>query len=292
MRILRIIGLALGTLVAAILVIAIALFVNGWNTLNSRQAHAVPELRVAPHDSLISRGRHLASIQCVSCHGSRASLPLSGGDENVLAGTPLGVLHAPNLTAGGVLSHYSDGELARAIREGVNQKGKAMIVMPSADSRSLSDSDLAALISYLRSQPSVSKTVPEKRFSPVAYLVLGLRLAETSVQHPVTEPITHPHEGPDREYGDYLVRYLGCRSCHGIALDGKGRMPFTPEGPDLIPLVAAHDLGRFTSAMREGRAMGDGHEMTPSMMPWPVYASLTDAEVAAIHAHIRSVGAR
>lgn len=292
MRLLRILALSVGTLAAAALVLAIALLVNGWNTLHARQSHPVPVLRIQPADSLIDRGRHLAAIQCASCHGQAGRLPLSGGDSDLLAGTPLGSLHAPNLTPAGVLARYGDGELARAIREGVGRDGRALLLMPSKDSRVLSDRDLAALIAYLRSQPAVSREVPERKLTPAAYLALGLRLAETSVQHPVETAVPHPEEGMTRAYGEYLASYLGCRSCHGQALDGRGREPFAPEGPGLVSLVAAHDLPDFARAVREGRGMADGRGIPAAAMPWPVYASLTDTEVGALYALLQSLGRR
>lgn len=291
MRTLRIVALTIGTLAAAVLVIAIALFVNGWNTLHARQSHPVPSLRVMPADSLVARGEHLARIQCAACHANAARLPLSGGSENVLAGTPLGVLHAPNLTPGGVLARYSDGELSRAIREGVNREGRALLAMPSEEMHALSDHDLAAIIAYLRSQPAIPHEVPRRQLTPFAYLMLGLRLVETSVQHPVERAVPHPVEGMTREYGAYLAGYLGCTGCHGKALDGRGRAPFLPEGPDLLRLVSSHDLGTFARAVREGRAMSDGHEMVPAMMPWPVFSALTDTEIGALYT-LAQAGAR
>lgn len=230
----------------------------------------------------------MARMQCVGCHGSGAQLPLSGGEHNLLAGSPLGVLHGPNLTPGGVLAKYSNGELSRAIREGVDRDGRAMLAMPSEDLRGLSDHDLAALISYLRSQPAIDREVPKRQLTPAAYLVLGLRIAETSVQHPVTVAVPHPAEEMSAEYGDYLATPLGCRACHGKALDGRARTPFAPEGPDLVKLVASHDLGTFARAVREGRAMSDGHEMVPESMPWLAFATLTDTEVGALYTLLQS----
>lgn len=288
MRIVKILMFSIGTLLAAALVIAVALGINGWNTLHGRQAHAIPALRIAPHDSSIARGRHLAEVQCVACHGSNARLPLSGGDHNLLEGSPLGVLHGSNLTPGGVLAQYSDGELSRAIREGVNREGRAMLVMPSGDLHGLSDHDLAALIAYMRSQPAVSREVPRLNLTPMAYLLLGLRVAETSVQHPIEQPVPHPTEDMTAAYGDYLATLLGCRACHGKALDGRDREPFTPEGPDLLKLASAHDLGAFARAVRGGRAMSDGHEMAPQMMPWPVFARLSDTEIGALYTLLQS----
>ncbi|HEV2105869.1 MAG TPA: hypothetical protein VGU27_09070, partial [Candidatus Eisenbacteria bacterium] len=122
MRLLRnLAALAAGTIGVA-LVLAIVFLVLGWNRLHQRRPGPAPPLRVAADPSLIPRGEHLAAIACAGCHGPDGRLPLAGGDDDLLAppgGPALGHLRAPNLTPGGALARYDDGQLARAIREGV-----------------------------------------------------------------------------------------------------------------------------------------------------------------------------
>src|SRR5262245_21332084 len=98
-----------------------------------RVANPVPALVMAPDSSLIPRGRHLVEVNCASCHapGGAGGLVLSGGTENFLdipGGPKFGVLHAPNLTPGGVLREASDGMISRAVREGVGFDGKPLLV--------------------------------------------------------------------------------------------------------------------------------------------------------------------
>ncbi len=287
MKALRILFRTVAALLAALLLILVALIVSGYGLATKRQSNPVPDLRVVPDSALIARGRHLSEIHCASCHSPDRQLPMSGGVENQL-GPPFGALYAPNLTPAGRLRSYSDGELARAIREGVNREGRAMVVMPSASFHALSDRDLSALIAYMRSQPRVERVVGSRKMSPVAYLVLGLHLYETSVQLPVARPV--PDVPPDSTpaYGAYLVSTLGCRDCHGESLRGgrKGQLP--PLGPDLIGPAHGQSQPAFELALRQGIG-SRGEPLDPMRMPWPAFSRLTDLEVTAIHQYLRSL---
>ena len=77
----------------------------------------------------------------------------------------MGVLYATNLTPGGPLKDWTDGEIVRAIREGVGQDGRALIGMPSQAYRNLSDADVQALVAYLRSQPAVDNPQPARNLN-------------------------------------------------------------------------------------------------------------------------------
>lgn len=289
MKTLRWLSGALLVLVAAILLVAASLAVRGYAVLGQKQASRVPALRVRPDSSLIGRGRHLAELSCAACHGVRYGLPLSGGTVNLLATRrrrALGVLYGSNLTPGGRLGEYGDGELSRAIREGVNREARPMLLMPSARMQRLSDRDLAALVAFLRSQPAVPGRPPARRLTGRAYLMLGLRLFDTSVQLPVDLPVADVPGGPTREYGVYLAACLGCTDCHGATLRGGRQGPLTLAGPDLAGSVRAGDAAAFARALREGEGSG-GRRLDALTMPWPGFRRLTDTETAAIYAFAR-----
>ena len=295
MKLLRRIGLVLGGLVALVAVLLVALLVTGWNLANEHEKNPVPELRVTPDSSLIARGDHIARMVCSNCHGESHTPPLAGGSEDyfvIPGGPPIGHLFAPNITPGGRLALYSDGELSRAIREGVNHEGRPMLVMPSDQFHGMSDRDLAAMIAWLRAQPAVSHEVPRKQLTPVAYLILGLHQFETSHMLPVPRPIPDVPEGMSAAYGEYIVGMLGCRSCHGSDLKGGHKGQFPPLGPNLLALVAAHDVGQFELAVRKGISARDGHALDPEGMPYRTYANLTDTEVGAVYAYLQTQAAR
>jgi mono/diheme cytochrome c family protein len=92
--------------------------------------------------------------------------------------------------------------------------------------------------------------------------------------------------------GEYLARAGDCVSCHSVA-DGKafagGLKMGTPLGaiystnitPDPETGIGSYSIDDFDRAMRRGIAK-DGHRLYPAM-PYPSYAKLTDADVAALY---------
>jgi hypothetical protein len=132
------------------LVAGVALF--GFYRLNMPPARPIPSLQVDPSPEQLARGERLAYL-CVGCHSSSGKLPLDGGTENFAPG--LGVIYAPNLTPGGSLQEWSDGEISRAIREGVDDNGRVLLIMPAESFRHLSEADVQALVAYLRVRSNV-----------------------------------------------------------------------------------------------------------------------------------------
>ncbi|MGH2518592.1 MAG: c-type cytochrome [Chloroflexota bacterium] len=151
---------------------------------------------------------------CAACHSTNSQLPLSGRNSNFL-GSPLATLYAPNLTPGGKLKAWTDGQFLRAIRDGVDASGHSLMIMPSDAFHHLSDHDARALVAYLRSQPAVQHQVPERDVQ------IGAGLFPTSAQPAIKEPVTAPPAAVTKEYGQYLVESIGCSSCHGENLTDK-----------------------------------------------------------------------
>jgi len=72
---------------------------------------------------------------------------------------PVGSLVSSNLTPAGQLSHWSDGEIFRAIRNDVDANGRWLIMMSYTNAGKLSDDDIQAVISYIRSQSAALNLV-------------------------------------------------------------------------------------------------------------------------------------
>lgn len=295
MKLLRVIAAVLGGLLALALAVAAAVLLNGWIVLHGKPSNRPRALAVRADSTLVARGEHLARTSCAGCHSPNMQPPMSGSAGDFFAEPgmpPLGHLFAPNLTPGGRLAAYSDAELARAIREGIDREGRKMLVMPSARFHSLSDRDVAALVAFMRSQPAVESPERRRELTPLAYLVLGARVFAPSDMPEVPANQDGPPEAVTPEYGEYVAKYLTCQDCHGEDLRGgrKGQLP--PVGPDLVALASAHSLEEFDAAMRQGRSALDGHSLDPMKMPYPVYANASDTEVAAVYALLKAGGMR
>src|SRR6476659_5148164 len=133
-------GMGPAILFAAIFVGLTVAALIGFQRINftgSRPSVMSGSVRATP--ARLERGKHIAYI-CGECHSEKLGGPLTGQDLLGSDGPPIGTLFAPNLTKGEVTT-WSDGELIRAIREGVHKNGRALVIMPSKAFRNMSDED-------------------------------------------------------------------------------------------------------------------------------------------------------
>ncbi len=204
----------------------------------------------------------------------------------------VGDLYAPNLTPGGPLKNWSDGEIVRAIREGVDKDGHPLIIMPSDVLHNLSDEDVAAVVAVLRSQPAVDHPTPPRNLSLLATVLIGAGLFPTSAQPPITAAIVAPPAGVDPAYGQYLVNTSGCRSCHvddlaGRGPGGPGGGP--PAGPNLTTKVPTWTEDQFLQTIRTGTDP-TGYQLNPDLMPWKdISAAYTDDQLRAMYAYPKTL---
>jgi cytochrome c553 len=290
-------GMILSGLLTLILVTLLALGLIGFYKLNKRYDNPVANIQAAGTPAQIARGKQLAHI-CVNCHTSNGQLPLSG--VNFLAkfpAPPIGTFYAPNLTPSGNIQGWTDGELIRAIREGIHKDGCSLVIMPSGTLRNLSDDDVQALVAYLRSQPATGEPTPTNQFSLFGAIFIDLFDLQTA-QSPVGS-ITTPQSGtPD--YGKYMVDILGCRFCHGDQLQGKldKGQPGPPPGPNLTLIVPHWTEEQFMTFFNTGQLPGGKtvplltlpSGLSEPRMPWPtVRATATDEELKAMYLYLHNL---
>ena len=128
MKILKWVGIVLGTIAAILLIfIAVTYFISErhFNETYDIQAET---LEVSADSSIIAQGEHVATIRgCIECHGENL------GGQVFIDDPAIGLLIATNLTTGegGIGSEYTNEDMVRAIRHGVNKDGKPAIFMPS-----------------------------------------------------------------------------------------------------------------------------------------------------------------
>src|SRR5215470_17323185 len=182
-----------------------------------------PSVTVARTPERVARGEYLAKhvVMCAECHSPHLkdryafpailSRPLQGDTFFTRDDGFPGVLAAPNLTpdAEAGIGAWTDGELLRAMREGVDKNGQTMFpMMPYPFYRSLSDEDAEAVIAYLRSVP------PSKNETPRRELPFLLSLLIKSAPQPLDGPVPPPRREDPVAYGKYLATVAGCLSCH------------------------------------------------------------------------------
>lgn len=288
-------GRILGGLVA---IVALALAaVYGVGEARMRRTYSVDPgpVAVRADAEAVRQGAHLAVVRgCVDCHGADL------GGRLFIDEQPMARLTATNLTAGrgGVASRYADADWVRAIRHGVAPDGRALLFMPSHEFNPLGDEDVGALVAYIKSLPPVDSDLPESSVGPLGralFLAGQVPLLPAELIDHAAPRGAAPAPGATAEYGAYLA--TGCTGCHGAGFSG-GKIPGTPPdwkaAANLTP-DSATGLGRWTEqdfvrAMRTGKRP-DGSGIDP-LMPWKGLANMTDTELQALWAYLRTVPAK
>jgi cytochrome c553 len=245
--------------------------------------------QIPEDETAIAWGSHLANAVtgCQDCHGP----DLAG---TILSDDPVAVLAAPNLTAGrgGIGGEFTDADWVRAIRHGVRRDGSSLLIMPSYAYARLSDTDLGAMIAYLKQMPPVDKELPAMKLRPLGRaLVAAGAFDEEFVAKKIAAEGRYDEveAGVSLEYGEYLATISGCISCHRPDLKGgPAGPPEAPPASDISPTALANwSEADFFRAMRDGRRP-DGTGIS-EFMPWAVMGHMTDDELSAIWLYLRSV---
>lgn len=263
----------------------------GFNKLLGARPNPVPQLSAQSTPALVANGERFART-CAGCHSGNGQLPLTGQDFFGEGGPPMGTLWAPNLTPAH-LAEWSDGEIVRAIREGVGRDGHSLIIMPSAAFRNLSDEDVLSIVAYLRSQPAVEPDSPPRSFTVVGAILAGAVLPDNifSAQPPITAAQVAPPRAATAEYGSYLIT-LGCQDCHGENLAGvpegaAGGEDGPPPGPNLTGVGQRLTEDQCVTLLRTG-TYPDGEKLSEDM-PWQEFEKLSDDDFRALYKHLTSL---
>jgi cytochrome c len=293
-KILKWIGVVLGSLVGLLVLAFIVLYTVGtvkWNRLHGKYEVPVETITIPTDQASIARGKHIATIRmCGHCHTET----LSGQTDRAPG---LITLSIPNLTsgAGGIGAMNTDEDWVRAIRHGVGHDGRGLVLMPSKIWYYLSDEDLGVLIAYLKSLPPVNNEMPKTDLEPLGRVMLTLGQLPpeivpnvTVIDHYGPRPVT-PGTGVTVEYGKYLA--LTCTLCHGENLNGQT----IREGGNVyvaLNLTRGGEMGywseaQFISTLRKGVTPG-GHQLK-DFMPWKYFGQMTDDELKAVWLYLQSL---
>src|SRR5262245_3275588 len=294
--------------------VVVVLAVTGATTVQLRYKRTfdvADEAVTASRDSaIIARGAYLAygPAHCAYCHNTQdkwsrlaagEQLPLSGG---YVFDIGIAKIASPNLTPDKEtgIGDISDARLARMLRHNVKNSGVAAI--PFMEFQNLSQEDLTAVISFLRSQPAVRNEIPAREFSFVGKAVMSFVIKPSGPTG--TPPEKSPPEAPTVERGEYLVNNVtDCAGCHtkrsqtdgsylaprlsgGTAMEGDDGKSYTP--PNLTPDAKTGHIVKWTedaflARFRAGPINGASH------MPWAAFARMSDNDLRAIYRYLQTV---
>lgn len=239
--------------------------------------------------AVIARGKHLtqslAGCAISACHGA----DMSGG--HVSSAGPIGTEIVPN--ASQILIAYTDGEIERLIRHGVKKDGRTVRFMIADEFNWLPDSDVVAIISYLRTVPPVDRTTGTTEIKTFGKVMDRMGYIPIDIARRIDHD--HVEIGPEAsataEYGKWIARM--CTGCHGAHMSG-GPLPGTP--PDFgVPRNLTPDpsgLAGWTYEdfvkMAETGQRRDGRPLA-KFMPVEFIRNMDETERRAIWAYLQSL---
>ncbi len=272
----------------------------------------MPAISARTDAATIARGEYLvhAVAHCSTCHGPAEVMrrrtvdftqPLVGGYTFELG--MFGTFPARNLTPHATgIGGMSDGQLARAIRHGVDERGKLSPMMRIAVGP-MSDEDLTAIISWLR----VQKPVEAKQ--PFYELGFAGKFVALDFQPRLEAAPVHVPEGEiSVARGKYLAEGpAACVGCHTPAdpLDGFARSGAVFSGeaeaeedqthsgqeiiaPNLTPDAETGHMASWSEDAFVARFRG-GRVVAGSKMPWEAFARLTENDTRSVYRYLRTV---
>jgi mono/diheme cytochrome c family protein len=233
-----------------------------------------------PNDStaLVEGGRLARVRGCFGgCHGERFEGKVFFDEPGVAR------LVAPNLTQ--AAARWSDPELARIVRHGVRPNGRSVFSMPAHTFSSLSESDLGAILAFLRHAPPEPGLQAEldARWLGRLGLVLGKYRPEAEL---IPHDSIRPPKATPREplaHGRYLARTI-CTECHGGDLHGAA----DGSTPDLR-IAAAYSPQTFARLLREGVPLDRRQLGLMGRVARGRFRYLTDVEISDLYQYLRTL---
>ncbi len=295
----------------SLLFLVVALVITVWALQYKNYDAPYPEIHASKDSAVIERGRYLvtSSAHCADCHAPESLYAdVALGKEVSLHGgrvfnLPLGTLQAPNITNDATgIGDFSDQEIARSLRYGVGRDGRALF--PFMPFQNLSDDDLTAVISYLRTTKPVKNDIKIRKLNPLGYVANAFLIKPVGPEGTPQKSIT-----PDTlvEYGQYLANSVSnCRGCHtnrdlktgafiGAAYAGGFHMEsiIDPKNyevvtPNITPdpqdgHIKDWSEQKFIERFRQGK-------LNPhSAMPWGPFKRMSDVELKAIYKYLQTL---
>lgn len=270
-----------------------------------------PDIHASKDPAVIEHGKQIiyGPAHCAHCHTPAADLekvekgeivPLIGG--HVFAFEP-GTLVTPNITPDNEtgIGLWKDEVIARSLRYGVSHQGHAIFdFMPF---HNLSDEDLTAVISYLRSAEPVKHKVPETEYNFLGDVLRAFMIKPVGPDMAIAKRV---QPEPTPAYGKYLAESVAnCRGCHterdlqtgaytgpyyggGLHVESD----FDPSKTLVTPNITTDKTsGRLAYWTEEDfiKRFRTGKLIRESIMPWGPFSRMSDDELKAIYRYLKTI---
>jgi mono/diheme cytochrome c family protein len=187
----------------------------------------------------IARGKYVfgATGGC-GCHTEKGKgKPVNAGGRQIDA--PFGTVFSTNITPDRQtgIGAWTDEQIITATRLGRRPNGERILpVHPFTSFNGMAESDLRALVAYLRTVPPVNRPNQPKKITVPLFESVFLPAWLAAFSPRETPPPSAPTSGPAR--GEYLVKAVAhCGECHtprGLsqAVDNTRFLAGNPKGPE------------------------------------------------------------
>jgi mono/diheme cytochrome c family protein len=255
-------------------------------------------------DTPVERGSYLVNtiMTCGNCHtpkgpnGDIADKAFSGGlswDEPPFKVTASNI--TPDQATG--IGTWSDADIKKLLRTGLQPNGVPIAsVMPTGFYDIITDSDLDAIVAYLRTLKPITNKVPD----PIYKIAAPPQIFPGGEQ-----PYTQAMLDDKLKRGFYLATIGHCMECHTPMVKGHhdwaadlGRGGFEFPGPwgvsvsRNITSSKTKGIGNWTDAeVKRAITQGidkDGNKLMPPM-GYVYYSHMTDADLDAVIAWVRTL---
>ncbi len=252
-------------------------------------------IKASTDSSVIARGKYLAlgPAHCYTCH-MPDSVKKQGNFERMIGGnplvTPFATFFTPNITSDKDtgIGRFSDEELAGAIRYNLSHNNRAIVGFMSYNN--MSDDDISAIISYLRTTPPVYNVVPDHQYNIIGKVLMRFLI------EPVTPVVSSVKPDTTAEYGKYLAyNVMNCNGCHtnrnstgefvGEPFAGGHSWDLEDAIYTAANLTQDDSTGRISKWTRDIfiQRFRAGRVLEHSPMPWEAYQSTSDSDLIALY---------
>ena len=299
--------IVVGILVFIILVTAVIIWLKPLPKFETKKI----EVKIDTSASKVENGVKLASMLCRSCHYNESTGKFTGRELKEVK--DFGTIYSKNITQDPIagIGKWTDEQLVFFIRTGIKPDGQYVPpYMPKL--AHISDDDLYSIIAFLRSDhPWVQADNTRQPETKPSFLVKFLVFigAFKPFDYPA-QPIPNPDTSNQVERGKYIALYqMECFACHSkdfskndylnpeksLGFFGGGNEMLTDDGLEIKTLNITMDketgIGswteeQFVKAVKTGIVPTGGPSLRNPMIP---YAALSDEEVKAIFAYLKTV---
>lgn len=283
-------------------------------------AGPVRDVRLDPSTERVERGRYLANhvAVCIDCHSTRnwdyySGPPVAGteGKGGEFFGHDFGFpgdIYSRNITPAGIGS-WSDGELIHAITTGVSKRGGALFpLMPYPHYGRADEEDILAVGAYIRTLAPIENNVPKTSLDfPVNMIVRTIPQSAHFTKRPAPSDTL--------AYGAYMANLAACTECHTRQVKGEpvagmefaggfefqlpwGKIVSANITPDMETGIGRWSKDQFIRRFKAYATESSQRiEMKPpfneayfnTIMPWTMYAGMTEEDLGAIFTYLRSL---